>query len=216
MADAAKTAAAEGAAKTKENTIKATGSAPVADASGAPANAGKSIIDAKYRDGRYKEGDWLAKFIAEQATKTREVEKKVPTGEDGGFKREKSNVPDGIDVDALFKLAKANGLDVAKFQDQRNSHGFPGRFRMTVRNMLQAAAKRRHGVQNVGGTWVAAPADWLSEKGAPAKPTHEQNGTKIPVAKPAAEAAPAADAKADANTVKATGAKPAAAPTPKK
>lgn len=212
MAEATKSP--EAGAKIKENTIKATGSAPVADASGAPANAGKSIIDAKYRDGRYKEGDWLAKFIAEQATKTREVEKKVPTGEDGGFKVEKSNVADGIDVDALFKLAKANGIDVAKFQDQRNSHGFPGRFRMTVRNMLQAAAKRRHGVQNVGGTWVAAPADWLSEKGAPAKPTHNQDGSKIPVAKP--EAAPAADAaKTAENTVKATGGKPAA-PTPKK
>jgi len=207
MADADKTAqakAGEAKARDKENTIKATGATAEA------ASAGKSIIDAKYRDGRYKEQDWLGLQIAGVATKTREVEKKVPTGEEGGFKVEKSNVADGIDVDALFRLAKANGLDVAKFQDQRNGHGFPGRFRMTVRNMLQASAKRRHGINAIDGKFVSAPADWLTAKGAPEKPTHNQDGTKIAV--PKAAPAPAADAKTAENTVKATGSKPTNAP----
>lgn len=169
----------------------------------APAAAAKSIIDAKYRDGRYKEQDWLGTLIAGVATTTKEVQKTTGEGDERVTKTE--IVPDGINVDALFALAKENGLDVAKFEAQREGHGFPGRFRMTVRNMLQAAAKKRHGIR-VAGKFEAAPADWLAAKQAPDKPTHTQDGTKIVVPKPVKEAAPKADGE-EAATPKA--AKPA-------
>jgi len=205
MAEATKSP--EEKAKQTENTIKATGT----DGS-APAAAGKSIIGAKYRDGRYKEQDWLGGEIAKVANTTSEREKKVPVeGQEGAFKTVKETVNDGVNVDRLFALARENGLDVDRFEAQRSSHGFAGRFRMTVRNMLQAEAKRRHGLV-IGGKFVSAPADWLSAKGAATNPTHDQKGVKIPVPKPVkADAAPAADAKTAENTTKATGGKPAPA-----
>jgi hypothetical protein len=177
-------------------------SAPKAAATPAPAAApaaakGKSIVDPKYRN-KYKatDKDWLAKFLDEQATKTRD--KKVTEGDGEKQVTKTVKVPDGVDVDALFTLAAKNHLDVKKFEAQRTSHGFGGRFRMTVRNMLQTVIKQRHGVFNTGGTFLTAPADWLSAKGAPDKPTHNRDGSKIAAppkptaAAPAAEAAPKA------------------------
>jgi hypothetical protein len=136
-------------------------SAPKAAATPAPAAApaaakGKSIVDPKYRN-KYKatDKDWLAKFLDEQATKTRD--KKVTEGDGEKQVTKTVKVPDGVDVDALFTLAAKNHLDVKKFEAQRTSHGFGGRFRMTVRNMLQTVIKQRHGVFNTGGTFLTAP-----------------------------------------------------------
>lgn len=153
----------------------------------------KSIIDPKYRNKTAP--DWLANFITEQTSATREKTVTRPNPENPDEKiTTTETVADGIDVDKLFALAEKNGLaaKTGKFEEQRDSHGFPGRFRMTVRNMLQAVAKQRHGLFNIGGTFISAPADWLAAKGAPEKPTHEQDGTKIaPPAKAKAEEAAA-------------------------
>lgn len=183
---------------------------PKTDAPAAPA---KSIIDAKYRDGRYKEQDWLGGLIGSVATSTKEVQKTVVDGDEK--KTTTETVPDGVNVDALFALAKENNLDVAKFEAQREGHGFPGRFRMTVRNMLQAAAKKRHGIR-VNGKFVEAPADWLASKDAPEKPTHTQDGTKIVIPKPVKETAPKEDKAGGEASAKKADAKPAVKDAPKK
>lgn len=198
MADAkSKAASAEKRAKDKENTIKATGAAAQPSTADAAATGGKSIINPKYRDGRYKaeNQDWLGKLVGEKVTTFTDRERKVPVegGEEGAFKTVTEKVPDGVNEDAVFKLGRENGLNLDKYEAQRGSHGFAGRIRMTVRNMLQAEAKRRHGIV-VDGKFVSAPADWLTAKGAPASPTHDQKGVKIPKpATPKAEKPAAAD-----------------------
>lgn len=158
-------------------------------------NKGKSIVDPKYRV--KKEPDWLAKLIGEHATLTKTVTKTVTEGEgDKATKKEvKEQRPAGVDVDGLFRLAKVNGIDVASFEAQRGSHGFAGRFRMSLRNMLDAATRRRHGLFVPRGetqrVWVDADAAWLkSGRGAPDKPTHTRDGAKIE--QPKADKAPAA------------------------
>lgn len=201
MADATK---AEKAAKDKENTIKATGAPAEASTPAASTDGGKSIINSKYRDGRYKaeNQDWLGKLVGEKCTTFTDREKTVKTDDEGGTKKVTEKVADGVDVDAVFKLGRENGLNLDKYDAQRGSHGFAGRIRMTVRNMLQAEAKRRHGLV-VDGKFVSAPADWLAAKGAPDKPTHNQKGEKIATPKPAK--AEGADAKTAENTKVATG-----------
>lgn len=135
-----------------------------------------SIIAEKYKK---FEPDWLAKLIAEHATKTKQVsvKKKNPENEEETITVTEDRA-DGVDLDKLFALAAANGIDVSKFEAQRDSHGFAGRFRMTARNMLQTVAKQRHGLK-IGDEFVSAPADWLEAKKAPAEPTHTQDGAKI-------------------------------------
>lgn len=164
---------------------------------------GKSIIDPKYRD-KYKSKDWLATFIGEQASQTKVIPAKPATeavaqvGEIGkeGFKpakpaqpaTEEKTVHDGVDTEKLFELGTKNGLDLSKFQTQRESHGFEGRFRMTVRNMLQTVVKQRHGLKGLDDKFHSAPADFLHAKSAPAKPTHDQHGVKHAVEKAPKEA----------------------------
>lgn len=159
---------------------------------------GKSIIDPKYR-GKYKTPDWLGTFMAGQVTNTKTLpatpatEATEQVGEIGkeGFKPAKAAkaaqpervVADGVDVEKVFALGRKNGLNLDKFETQKDGHGFEGRFRMTVRNMLQTVAKQRHGLYNLGDTFVEAPADWLALKSAPANATHNQDGSKIAVAK---------------------------------
>lgn len=208
--------AAEKAAKDKENTIKATGAAADATTPAASTDGGKSIINSKYRDGRYKaeNQDWLGKLVGEKCTTFTDRDKKVPVeGQEGAFKTVTEKVADGVDVDAVFKLGRENGLNLDKYEAQRGSHGFAGRIRMTVRNMLQAEAKRRHGLV-VDGKFVSAPADWLAAKGAGDKPTHNQKGEKIATPKP--PKAEGADAKVQENTKVATGSDVKPTPTAKK
>lgn len=165
-------------ATTKEEKPKT----PATPAPAADATAAKSIINPKYRD-KYKgkEKDWLAKFIDEHATATKTVKY---TEMDGDTKVNKTKtVSDGVDVDKLHALAEKNGLDITALKAQSDTHGYPGRARMTIRNMLQTVAKQRHGLHNTGGTFVSAPKDFLAAKGAPDAPTHTQKGEKI--AKPA-------------------------------
>ena len=148
----------------------------------------KSIINPKYRD--RKEPDWLAATIAAHTSSVKEVVTRTKD-DDGNVSESTALKPDGIDVDKLFHLAEINGADVSKFQEQRERPGFPGRFRMTVRNILQASVKKRHGLHlphGDGTHFVSAPVEFLKVKGAPAHPTHLPDGTKIVVDKPAKEA----------------------------
>lgn len=197
-----------------------------ADVAADPAPAekaqGKSIINPKYR-GKYKTPDWLGEFVAINASKTKVIpaapatEATEQVGEIGkpGFHPAKAakeatperTVTDGVDIDALFKLGADNGLDLTKFKTQVGGHGFEGRFRMTVRNMLQTVAKQRHGLIDASGEFVAAPEDWLHLKGAPTNATHNPDGSKI--AKPA----PVAEAASESKLIK-TDAEPAADPKP--
>lgn len=143
----------------------------------APAAETKSIVDPKYRDAYKTKGpDWLGTLIIGVAQPL--VEKSVKVVEGDSKKTKTTKVPGDVDVKALFKLAEENGLDIKKYKSQEGSHGFAGRMRMTIRNMLQAVAKQRHGIY-VGGTFKKAPAEWLAEKKAPDAPTHTKDGEKI-------------------------------------
>lgn len=155
-----------------------------------------SIIDPKYRL-KYKTPDWLAQLLLDNTSAVKEIAAKPATEEVGkvgevGHKPAKAatearTVNDGVDTDKLFALARENGLPEAKlaaFEAQKGGHGFEGRIRMTIRNMLQPIVKQRHGLV-VNGHFVPAPADFLRDKGVleGAKPTHTETGEKI--AKPA-------------------------------
>lgn len=158
-----------------------------------PASTPKSIVNPKYRD-KYKNApkDWLATLLASEATKTRDVKVSKPNPENPDEKITTTEKrPDGVDVKALFTLASNNGIDVANLKGHEEDHGFPGRARMTIGNGLRRVAKQRGGIFNVGNTFVTAPADFL---GADWKATHNQDGSKIAVAKPEAPAKPEADA----------------------
>lgn len=166
----------------------------------------KSIVNPKYR-GKYTadQKDWLSKFLDDNASKTKEVKVTVKAEDGEGTVTKTEKRPDGVDVDAIFALGKANGLTLTKYEDQRNHHGFPGRFRMTVANSLRRIIRERHGIFNAGGTFMKAPAEMLTKVGASEKPTHNQDGTKIvppkveaPATPPAADAAPAEAAPAKA------------------
>lgn len=167
---------------------------------------GKSIVDPKYRERmKGREPDWVAKRITEHSTATKTVTRSKTEGEGEAAKKvnydETVNV--GVDIDKLEALAKMNKLPVDGLLKTKANHGFGGRFKMTVSNLLRAAVKQRHGmfIPDTKGipVWLSAPKDFLTEKGAPDKPTHNQDGTKIAVPKPEkpAKEAPAADAKTE-------------------
>ena len=88
------------------------------------------------------------------------------------------------DLDKMFLLAERNGIDTTHttFTGIKET-GNVGRGRMTISNMLRARAKKRHGLFDVAGEWVEAPADFL----AGAERVEERDGTKIPKVKPAKE-----------------------------
>lgn len=160
--------------------------------------ADKSIIDPKYRV--RKEPDWLATEIAKCTGSYKDVKVTKPNPSNPEEKLTTTETrADGVDIDKLFALAKANHLDVSKYEAQRGNAGFAGRFRMTLRNMLQAVVKQRHGLHLLQGAgeepkFVHAPKDFLVAKNAPETPSHTHLGEKI--AKPVeAEAEPKADKK---------------------
>lgn len=165
--------------------------APAKPAAAAAASEGKSIINPKYKD-KYKDPathDQLVKLLNQHATLTKDVKVTVTEGDEKVTKTEKRAA--GVNVDALFTIAKMNNIDVSAYEKQRDGHGFPGRFRMTVANMLRSAMAKRHGLfmpdANGKPSWVAADDDFKSRRSAPEKPTHNRDGTKI--APPKAEKA---------------------------
>lgn len=157
----------------------------------------KSIINPKYKD-KYKDPgqkDWLTKLIETHAVASKEVTKKTKVEGSDQVVETKHTVPTGVDVDKLFTIASMNNVDVGAYTGQRDSHGFAGRFRMTLANMLRARAKQRHGLfmPDAKGKpeWVEIDDQFREKVQAAEKPTHNRDGSKIVVAKaePAKEAA---------------------------
>lgn len=155
--------------------------------------APKSIIPARYL-GRYKDKDWLGEFIDAQATTAVTKDKKTTVkADDGTDTTTTETVETGkrkLDIDKLTALAKANHVDTSKLEAQSERPNFAGRARMTWGNSLRAAAKHRHGLYDLEGNWIEAPAAFLGE----AAKTQNPDGTKIVTKTP--EATPAADVEA--------------------
>ena len=150
-------------------------------------DTGKSIIPAKYQ-GKYREKDWLGKFIDEQATET--VMKTVKTKNEEGEVDGEDTVPTNkrvLDLDAFFALCETNHIDTSKMKAQRDRPNAPGRIRMTLGNSLRAAARKRHGLFDAEGEWHNADDDFIGD--APLK--ENRDGTKIAAAKTEAETADA-------------------------
>lgn len=151
----------------------------------------KSIIDPKYRL-KYKTPDFLAQLLLDNTSKEKTIPANAASAQVGeigkeGYKPAKEAKPervvkDGVDIDKLFALASENGLGarIEKFKAQVGGHGFEGRIRMTIRNMLQPVVKQRHGLI-VNGTFVSAPDDFLRKIGVleGQLPTHDKNGVKL-------------------------------------
>lgn len=124
--------------------------------------APKSIIPAKYQ-GKYREKDWLGNFIDQHATTvaTKSVKVKGEDGKPTGETEEVETNKRVLDLDAFFALCKANGIDTAKMEEQRDRPNAPGRIRMTLGNSLRAAARRRHGLNTADGEFVVADAEFV-------------------------------------------------------
>jgi hypothetical protein len=146
----------------------------------------KSIIDPKYRGKRDK--DWLAEFIDGQVKVA--VMKTVKTKDDEGNVTGEEQVPSAksvVDLDKLFALSRANHIDakiVDSMIEQRDRPNAPGRIRMTLGNSLRAAARKRHGLYDIGGAWNEAPEAFVGES----PRVEARDGSKM------ARTAPATDA----------------------
>lgn len=148
---------------------------PPAASADATADKTRSIVDPKYRD-RYKgkEKDFVGKFIDEQT---------MVNSADG-----KSKMPS---LQKLFELALANGADSKKIDNYRlqdDSHGFGGRMRMTIGNILRAVAKQRHGLIDLSNTFHPIDESFKSTHGL-TSPTHSPGGEKISKVKEGSTAA---------------------------
>lgn len=145
----------------------------------------KSIVDPKYRD-KYKgedAKDFVSKFIESQC---------VVKSEDG-----KSST---FEVENLFKLATAHGYKEAKLaalRSQAGGRGYIPRMRMTLGNVLRAAARKRYGLTDLDGNFHEIDEDFKTKQAKliPVSPTHNPDGSRIPkVAKPANTEGPAPEA----------------------
>lgn len=140
----------------------------------------KSIIGDKYR-GKYKgASDWLSATIDGNVKAA--VAKVVTNTAEDGTKSESvvETKKTAIDLGKLFALAEANHLNVDKYKADADKKNAPGRLRMTIGNMLRAAAKKRHGMFVLtadGSEWVDAPAEFVGDS----PKTHNTDGSKIAV-----------------------------------
>lgn len=152
-----------------------------------------SIIPAKYQ-GKYKGAeDWLAQFIDGQVKVVQMKDKKVKETVDDEEVEKVIQVASGpakLDLDKLFALCDANGVDSKEMQAQRDRKNAPGRIRMTLGNSLRAEARHRHGLNTINGEWVEAPAEFIGDH----PKTKNPDGSKIVVEKPKAEAEAEAEA----------------------
>ena len=135
-----------------------------------------SIINDKYK-GKYKgASDWIGELVKEVASVQ---EMKTVKAEDGT----ESEIPKGrpkLDLDKLFALCKENHIDYSEMEKQRDRPNAPGRIRMTLGNMLRAAARKRHGLY-VSGEWRRVPDGFVDEE---SMPTETRGGEKIAKLKP--------------------------------
>lgn len=138
----------------------------------------KSIISEKYRE-RYKPDnrDWLGSFIDEGCTNPVTKEREVKDDEGNVTGTETVTLKKRtLDIDALFDLAEANAIPAReKYGDQVDRKNAAGRLRMTIGNMLRAAARKRHGLYDTSGKWVKAPAEFIGD----AEKTENKDGSKI-------------------------------------
>lgn len=153
-----------------------------------------SIIDPKYAATyKNKPKDWTASFIDDHTAIPDTREKTVKVKNEDGTETEHTETvtlkKTRLDLDALFGLAKANAIDTAEMEAQRDRKNAPGRIRMTLGNQLRAAAKHRHGLNDLNGEFHDAPADFIGD----APKTQNPDGSKIEA--PKAEA-PADETKA--------------------
>lgn len=69
-----------------------------------------------------------------------------------------------IDVDRLFALAEANGVKTEHLEHHRDKKNGVGRLRMTIANSLRARARKRHGLYDLDGDVVDAPAEFIGDR----------------------------------------------------
>lgn len=162
----------------------------------------RSIVDASRRADMIGASDWVGEFMeetaltkgvgAKPAVEAQEAVTETRVDDDGNevkvVVREAVKGKAGTkgkdvwDLDKMFILAEVNGIDTATdtFSRIRDNNAV-GRARMTISNMLRARARRRHGLFDVEGEWVEAPAHFVEGH----ELTERPNGDKI--AKPKAE-----------------------------
>lgn len=133
-----------------------------------------SIVDPKYRD-KYRENpDWLTSVINDHCYDV-VTKEKVTKNEDGSETTETVNTKKtSLNLERFLALAEENHIDVAKYRADMDKKNAPGRLRMTVGNMLRAAAKKRHGL-HVDGKFVHADKEFIGDT----PKTHNPDGTKI-------------------------------------
>lgn len=152
----------------------------------APTTEKKSIINPKYLD-KYRNTpkDWLSTFV-DGIVKKAPMKQKTTKNEDGEDVVTMVAGKPALDLDALFSLCKANGIDTASMEEQRDRKNAPGRIRMTLGNRLRAEALKRHGLMNIEGEFVEASAEFIGDT----PKTKNPDGSKIVVAKQEASAEP--------------------------
>jgi len=145
-----------------------------------------TIMPEKFRDPSYKGAqDWIKSFIDHQV-KTAVMKTVKTKDEDGNVtEQEVESKKTQVDLNKLFDLAEKNSLNVEKYTSQMDQKNAPGRLRMTIGNMLRAAARKRHGLYDLAGDWHDAPADFIGD----AELKENRDGSKI--AEPASEDAQA-------------------------
>lgn len=123
-----------------------------------------SIVDSKYAK-KYREGgDWTSRFIDDQ-TNVPVTREKTRKGEDGQETTETVTLKrTQLDLDKLFELARANHIDAESHRGQIGRTNAPGRLRMTLGNMLRAAARRQLGLRDLEGEFHPADADTTGER----------------------------------------------------
>lgn len=144
-----------------------------------------TIMPEKFRNKDYKGAqDWVKSFIDGEVLQavTKEVTTKNEDGTETTETVETSKT--SVDLGKLFALAEANHFNVEKYKADVEKKNAPGRIRMTVGNMLRAAARKRHGLYDATGEWNEAPADFIRD----AELKEHRDGTKIAKAKPEPEA----------------------------
>ncbi len=120
-----------------------------------------SIIPKKYRNNYKGASDWIGEFIDGQCRTKGENDK-----------------DEGLNPSLLCDLAAANHVKedkVAHFRGDIGKKNAPGRLRMTIGNMLRAAARKRHGLFDLNGDWVDAPDTFIGD----APKVQNPDGSKI-------------------------------------
>lgn len=155
---------------------------------------GKSIVDPMYREKMKGATDWVGEMMEKAALVVdREATPAVEEVKDkDGNVTTKAKPAVAAkkfwNLDAMFALAEANGIDTTKYENAREASSGVGRMRMTFSTMLRARAKRRHGLMDAEGKWHKAPEEFLrkglKEGEETPEPTEKRDGTKIVKKKP--------------------------------